>query len=203
MGITERKEREKAGMRRLILDTAMKLFTEDGYEAISMRKIAAVIEYSPASIYTYFADKSDIFFELHNEGFEILFSKQTEVQSISDPAERLVQHGRAYLEFAFENPQYYDLMFIARHPGERIVKNKTWDCGMRSYDLLRKNVQECKNAGFFSLSEVETVAFVLWSSVHGIAALHIRQRLALMELNKDYFNNLISNTLELIRNVIR
>ncbi len=203
MGIPERKEREKSEMRRLILDTAMKLFIEEGYDAVSMRKIASRIEYSPASIYTYFADKQDIFFELHNEGFTKLFRKQTDVQGILDPVQRLLSHGRAYLEFAFENPQYYDIMFIVRHPGERIIKDNTWECGMRSYDLLKRNVSECKNAGYFTNEEVDAVAFILWSTVHGIASLHIRQRLAIMELNKDYFTNLIENTLKLIRNLIR
>lgn len=203
MGITERKEREKAGMQRLILDTAMKLFIDQGYESVSMRKIASIIEYSPASIYTYFPDKSSIFYELHIEGFTRLFRKQTEVQGVMDPAERLLQHGRAYLEFAFENPQYYDLMFIMRTPAEQIVKNKDWEHGMRSYELLKRNVQECRNAGYFKDSTVDSVALMMWAVVHGIAALHIRQRLILMELNASYFEGLIKDSLKNLKNLIR
>jgi AcrR family transcriptional regulator len=70
MGIVERRQREKQQMRRQILDTAMDLFIENGYEEVSIRRIADHIEYSPATIYLYFQDKDDILFVLHEEGFE-------------------------------------------------------------------------------------------------------------------------------------
>ncbi|MBI2419199.1 MAG: helix-turn-helix transcriptional regulator, partial [Ignavibacteriales bacterium] len=57
MGISERKEREKSEMRELVLQTALKLFIDKGYDNVSIRKIANVIEYSPGTIYLYFKDK--------------------------------------------------------------------------------------------------------------------------------------------------
>jgi AcrR family transcriptional regulator len=60
MGIKERKELEKQKMRKLILDNAMKLFLEKGFENITIRHIAEKIEYSPATIYLYFKDKDEI-----------------------------------------------------------------------------------------------------------------------------------------------
>ena len=76
MGIFERKERDKQGMRKLILDSAMSLFLEEGFGNVSIRRIAESIEYSPATIYLYFRDKDEILFALHNEGFEELFRRQ-------------------------------------------------------------------------------------------------------------------------------
>ena len=46
MGITERREREKREVRERILDAARELFARDGYEAVTMRKVADAIEYS-------------------------------------------------------------------------------------------------------------------------------------------------------------
>ena len=89
MGIAERRERDKQTMRRMILDTAMKLFVEDGYEQVSIRKIAENIEYSPATIYLYFKDKDEIFYGLHGEGFDKLLKRQQTTSSIEDPVERL------------------------------------------------------------------------------------------------------------------
>lgn len=203
MGITERKEREKSEMRRAVLEAAMQLFIEDGYEKVSIRKIADKIEYSPASIYTYFEDKGDIFYELHNEGFGKLLVMQQRVQDISDPKERLSAHGRAYLEFAFNNPEYYDIMFIMRSPTEKICKFENWEQGQRSYDILLKNVEECKETGLFDGQDKNAVAFLLWSTVHGIASLHIRQRLSLITLYPAYYENLIENSVAILKSIIR
>ncbi len=70
MGIKERKDLEKQKMRKFILDTAMNLFLEKGFENITIRHIAENIEYSPATIYRYFRDKNEILYTLHREGFE-------------------------------------------------------------------------------------------------------------------------------------
>src|SRR5436190_938449 len=72
MGIKERQERDREAVRRAILDAARDLFVSEGYNNVSMRKIAERIEYSPASIYSYFPSKDDIFFERAEEGFRLL-----------------------------------------------------------------------------------------------------------------------------------
>ena len=122
MGIQERKDREKDVMRRIILDAAIDLFASEGYENVSIRKIAEKIEYSPASIYNYFEDKGSILFELLNDGFDKLYEKQLAVQHIVDTVERFQAHGRAYLDFAREYPHYYNLMFIMHQPMEKIKR---------------------------------------------------------------------------------
>src|ERR1043166_4167468 len=72
MGIKERQERDRESVRRGILDAARELFVSEGYQNVSMRKIAERIEYSPAAIYGYFPSKDDIFFALAEEGFRLL-----------------------------------------------------------------------------------------------------------------------------------
>ena len=61
MGIKQRHERDREAVRRAILDAARDLFVSEGYQNVSLRKIAERIEYSPAAIYGYFAGKDDIF----------------------------------------------------------------------------------------------------------------------------------------------
>ena len=60
MGVHERRAREKKELRQEILDAARDLFLREGYENVSMRKIAEKIEYSPTTIYLYFQDKADL-----------------------------------------------------------------------------------------------------------------------------------------------
>lgn len=176
MGTVTRKAKERLSRRRLILQSAMKLFTREGYENISLRHIAKEIDYSPAAIYRYFKDKNEILHALHTEGFELLYAEQQKVLAIADPVERLQQHGEVYIRFALENPEYYDLMFIVRGPAETIRETKEWEVGLRSYDCLRQNVQACIAAGTLPDIHPDVAAFSLWSHVHGMASLVIRDR---------------------------
>ena len=68
MGIKERQERDREAVRRSILDAARELFVSEGYQNVSIRKVAERIEYSPAAIYSYFPSKDDIFFALAEDG---------------------------------------------------------------------------------------------------------------------------------------
>jgi AcrR family transcriptional regulator len=203
MGITERKDRDKAEMQKIILDAAIQLFINDGYDGVSIRKIASKIEYSPGTIYTYFEDKDSIFYALHIEGFGMLYQKQLSVQSIKNPRERLLAHGKAYIEFALENKQYYDVMFIIKGPEEIIFKKKDWDHGFRSYDLLKRNVDECQAVGIFKGQNTESVAFLLWSVVHGIASLIIRRGIALKNMSNQDNEQTIQDALRVLEAIIK
>jgi AcrR family transcriptional regulator len=176
MGIVERKEKEKLEMQRLILETAKKLFLEQGFEKVTLRSIAEKIEYSPATIYLYFKDKDEILFQLHEAGFNELFKRQQAIAGITNPLERLLKHARIYLQFAVENPEYYDLMFIMRAPVKCIKDEKAWKIGIRSYEVLYKDVAECIDAGLMTSSDPAVATFALWASMHGIASLVIRER---------------------------
>ena len=85
MGVKERQEREREATGRAILDAARDLFVAEGYQNVSIRKIAERIEYSPAAIYSYFPSKDDIFLALAEEGFRMLFdSRRVEREATRD-----------------------------------------------------------------------------------------------------------------------
>ena len=69
MGVKERREREKLETRDKILDAARELFIKQGYDGVSMRMLAQLIEYSPTAIYLHFADKEQLFQELCLQDF--------------------------------------------------------------------------------------------------------------------------------------
>lgn len=176
MGISDRKEREKKKMRGLILKTAMKLFLEEGFENVTLRRIAENIEYSPAAIYLYFKDKDEILYAIHEIGFERLYKQQQTTLSIKNPWKRLKKHGSLYIKFALENLEYYDLMFIMRGPAKKIKEKEEWEIGLRSFEFLKKNINECMKAGYLSKANLDVAAFAFWSLTHGIASLVIRER---------------------------
>src|SRR5436190_10555635 len=114
MGVAERKERHKEELKKEILEAAKSLFTQGGYDATSIRNIAEKIEYSPATIYLHYKDRDEIMHALHQEGFKMLVSYLSVIGTIADPFERLKAMGRAYIKFAMENPDMYDLIFVLK-----------------------------------------------------------------------------------------
>ena len=163
-------------MRALVLDTAKKLFLNEGYEKVTIRRIAEQIEYSPATIYLYFKDKDEILFNLHEQGFNELYKCQQSISGIADPMERLRRHAQLYLQFAVENPEYYDLMFIMRAPVKCIKDEKAWTIGMRSFEMLKNDVRGCMDSGQMRKADLDAATFSLWASMHGISSLIIRER---------------------------
>ena len=184
MGTTERRIREKRNMQDIILKTAMKLFLKKGFEKVTIRRIADAIEYSPATIYLYFTGKDEILFALHEQGFEELHKLQQAVLSIKDPVERLRRLGRVYITFALEKPEYYDLMFIMRRPIRKFMEDAEWTAGRRSYEILKKTVEDCIEAEYLPEGNLDIVTFSVWSLVHGIVSLIIRGRCSMFPQEK-------------------
>jgi AcrR family transcriptional regulator len=172
MGTAERKARERGEVRGAILAAARRVLLAEGWDAVSIRRIAGEVEYSPGALYLYFEDKQALLAALQEEGFAELRRRQAAVDGVRDPVRRLLRHGEAYLAFALEHPETYDLMFVlpegARLPGAE---------GAASYQLLRDHVAACVRAGRLA-GEVEPLAHALFGLVHGLASLAIRSRRA-------------------------
>lgn len=186
MGISERKAKEKEELKSLILRAAKKLFVEKGIEQTTIRNIANEIEYSVGTVYVYFKDKNEILNALHSQGFMQLGGDMKVLHNVSDPMERVKAIGRVYLQFAIENPDMYDLMFNMKAPIECLEPEDKgeWSEGKRTFDILRANVGQCMEAGHFKGHEQESLSFVLWSVVHGMASLHISERIKGVDLQE-------------------
>ena len=178
MGIVARKEKQKQEIRSLILEESMKLFVEEGFSKVSVRKIAERIQYSPTTLYLYFKDKNEILFYCCESGFKKMLEQNIALALISDPIERLHQMGVNYLNFGLEYPEYYDLMFIQEAPMSALIDmGAGWSSGDQALEALKMIVQDAMDKGLLFPAKVETVAMAVWSMVHGLVSLAIRQRL--------------------------
>ena len=186
MGTAERKAKEKEELKALILRAAQKLFVEKGIEQTTIRNIATAIEYSVGTVYVYFKDKNEILHELHTQGFRQLGGEMRVLFNVSDPMERLKALGRVYLQFAIENPDMYELMFSMKAPMEFLesLHKENWNEGKATFDALRSTVNDCIQKGHFIGHQLEPLSFMIWSTVHGMASLHISQRVKGVNLEK-------------------
>jgi AcrR family transcriptional regulator len=175
MTVATRKQREKEEMRQLILDASRSIFLEKGYYQTSIRTIAEKIEYSPGTIYLYFKEKDEIFHALHEEGFRKLVALMQPLQFVEDPFERLKAMGRIYMDFARNNKDFYDLMFIMQAP-MNVEDHDQWAMGDNALEHLKNVLRDCQAAGRFTGYDIEYLSFYIWSSMHGMCALYCRDR---------------------------
>jgi AcrR family transcriptional regulator len=178
MSTAERKAREKEALKALILKGAKKLFLEKGIEQTTIRNIADEIDYSVGTVYVYFKDKNAILHDLHSIGFQELGGYFKELFAIEDPMERLKKIGHVYIKFALENSEMYDLMFNLKAPMEFLESSEKegWNEGVETFNSLKTTVEQCMERGHFTGHIAEPLSFMMWSLVHGMCCLEIRQR---------------------------
>ncbi|HZT38425.1 MAG TPA: TetR/AcrR family transcriptional regulator [Bryobacteraceae bacterium] len=176
MGVQERRARQRQELRQEILEAARDLFVREGFENVSMRKVADRIEYSPTTIYLYFQDKADL---LDSVCVETLAKLDARLQALrdatSDPLERLKRGFRAYVEFGLEYPNDYRVAFLTefKASAEPPRELRCRAMGQKTFDHLRTGVAECIRQGIFAPRDVEAVSQSLWAAMHGITSLFI------------------------------
>jgi AcrR family transcriptional regulator len=176
LGTRERREREREELRTKILDAARELFANEGYEAVTLRKIAARIEYSPTAIYLHFKDKEAVLREICDADFGALAEVFAAIARIADPRQRLVATGNAYAEFGLSHPNHYRLMFMTPHPP--FTEESRLEHGnpeQDAYAFLRGILAEAQDAGRLrpGLGDLELLTQTTWAALHGVISLEI------------------------------
>jgi AcrR family transcriptional regulator len=201
MGVQERREREKKELRQEILDAARDLFVREGFENVSMRKIAEKIEYSPTTIYLYFKDKADLLDCIVEETFARLVRKGVQLdQSGLDPLERLERGLRSYIEFGLKHPNHYRVTFMMQHElanPEQCVRARAM--GEQAFANLLGAVERCAQHGLIETSDATCTAQILWATIHGLTSLLItKPQFAWAERTK-LIDTLLENALHGLR----
>lgn len=181
MGIAERREREREALRTQILEAARDILSEQGLDALSMRAIAERIEYSPATIYLYFRDKTELIHQVIREGFQRLHEytlAEMEQVAAEGPLAEYKAMGRAYARFALENTAYFRVMF-------ELPAVAQMDCGCPEpedgvpateepgFASVVRVVQCASDQGLISLGDVFRGAMIGWGLVHGLTSLYL------------------------------
>ena len=197
MGIKERQERDREAVRRAILDAARELFVAEGFQHVSIRKIAERIEYSPAAIYSYFASKDDIFLALAAEGFHRLDEKVRAAMNTDNPIENVRACWWAFYEFSQEHTAYFELMFVDRSVPRITQQWEGFEFLQQMLTHAVSAIQRAIDAGQFPATLSPNAAMhMLWASLIGPAVVGNRHRLASGEdydaLARDVLNATIA-----------
>jgi len=164
MSIAERRERQRAERYELILATACELAEAEGWEAVTTRRLAELIDYSQPVLYSHFKGKADIMAAVAIRGFEELAARlrMSKANAASEP-ELLRNVCAAYLDFGRSRPVIYEAMFV--------LPTRIKFASEETPPALRAAFAELVAALGPNRAMPETLAEVLWSALHGMALL--------------------------------
>ncbi|MCG5434299.1 TetR/AcrR family transcriptional regulator [Mycobacterium sp. MYCO198283] len=162
MATTDRRERERAARRRLILTAARTLAEAEGWDAVTTRRLSTEIEYSQPVLYKHFAGMDEIAAAIAREGFGELADA---LRKARIRGEALTETARAYLDFAYDNPALYDAMFT-RATTLRFAEGDTPPELAAAFAELRRAVEPVADD-----RDADALTEVLWAALHGLVSL--------------------------------
>jgi AcrR family transcriptional regulator len=166
MTTEDRRARERAARRQLIVDTARQVAEAEGWDAVTTRRLSTEIEYSQPVLYKHFSGMDQVASAVAVDGFaelgRLLQAARTEAQT---PDDALTRIAHAYLDFARGNPAVYDAMFTARTT-LHFAEPDTPPQLVAAFDELREAVSAIANG-----DDADTLTEVFWAALHGLVSL--------------------------------
>lgn len=177
MGVKERRAKQRGQLRQVILDAARDILVREGYEGLSMRKVADQIDYSPTAIYLHFEDRDDLVFCVCEE---LMAGLVRELQAVAerhaDPLVALKKGLRRYVDFGRQHPQHYQATFGMPHGRDPQKDARYLEPGtmsMQAFGFLPRLVAECVKQKKLAKVDVHAASCALWAGIHGITSLLI------------------------------
>ena len=177
MGVKERRERQKQATRDGILSAALQIAKTEGWAAVTIRHVAALIEYSPPIIYEYFVNKDALLAELQGHGFALLFAAVQEAGAEKgDARERVLRVSDAYLRFAYEQPELYQLMH--GRDSASVPLEKTFPLATLGAVIVQDCLEDWAATQKVVLPDPEAAVETAWGLLHGLVSVEMLGRIS-------------------------
>jgi AcrR family transcriptional regulator len=165
-------------LREEIIDVSKELLLKDGFSKISMRKIANRVNVTATSIYLHFENKDDLLLTLIEESIQNLNKALMEAMNPSlDPIQQLEELAGAYIKYALENPQEYEIIYMVRPEEMPKYPKEKFQEVRQTYELLSGIIQNGKDKELFEVDNPLISAYTLWAQIHGVVTVVLNKRL--------------------------
>lgn len=185
-----RSEKEISAFKEEILDAALGIIIAEGFERLSMRKIASKLGLTATALYSYYRNKDELYFYIRIRGFELLHERFANALSFSKkPYEKIRACIKEYIRFGKEYPDYYEVMFLSRSvpkfldcigtPLEEVARREK-ETALRPFLLIAKEIAAHAS---IDIRKARYLTIRLWTELNGIVSL-LNSRL-LREVEED------------------
>ncbi len=161
-----RRLRARTDAQRAILDATEAILVEEGYEAVSMRRLAARCGYTAPTIYHHFGDKPRLIDALLEERFRRLLAQLVRLPAVADPLEQLRRQAHFFVRFAQRNPTHYRLMATPRPNGAGSPPAME-----EVREVLLRPLRALVARGQLAVPDEETAGQAIWCLLHGLISL--------------------------------
>lgn len=170
-----RRDAERGALRSAILAAAGEVFLESGFEAFSMRQVAARIGYSATTIYHHFLNKEELLKAVLEQAFARFEEATLKVlEDEMDPSRRMGALGKAYVRFGVAHPVLYQLMYL-RRPAANEGEPLACSSASPTYRALQEGVRRGIETGLLPSIDSQALSDWMWATVHGLVMLGITE----------------------------
>jgi len=170
MSISDRKTLHKTKVKQAILDFAEQVASQEGWEAVTMRRISAKIQYALPVIYTHFKNKEAIISSLASKGFVILFNQlDSAVQTNPNPVQSSLELALTYLNFAKTHKALYQAMY--GQDGISSFLNGNLNEGEKVFDFILDHLNQLVEKNSAKIPNTHAATKLIWATLHGLIAL--------------------------------
>lgn len=169
MKIKQRKDIEKEEFKSLIFDIATEILLREGYENLSIRKIAKAAGYSPGSLYYYFDNKAEIISMIYEENVNRISEQMMKVQlDTKNPEKTLGEILKIFINLTLETPEHYRAVFM------NDIEELRDKFGMLSEDNVIPNLLNLINVGIengrFKNADAAITSQLIWVYTNGLVS---------------------------------
>ncbi len=187
-------ETDVADFRERLCEVATDIYVAKGPDGLNMRELAAQLGVSAMTPYRYFKDKDEILSAIRARAFNRFADKlEAALARTGSPPERSQAVGRAYVQFALEQPCCYRLMFDLSAPRLAPLP-ELFAAERRARATMTDHVRLMVKEGYYQ-GDPELIGPVLWSGVHGVVTLHLAGKLA----EGGEFETILAETMRVLR----
>ncbi len=188
---TPRSAQDVEAVKMQIIEGAKLIICKDGFNQLSMRKLASELGMTAANIYNYYANKDEIYLGVQTAGFAMLQMRfHNVVQQYDSPEKMLEEFVREYLDFGMNNPDYYEVMLGSNTPkyadyvGTDLEKAALAE-KQTALAVANMTTKVIMDVSGFSKKEATYKSIQTWTALHGVVSLHNNRVLQEMDLDLD------------------
>ncbi len=158
-----------------ILTRACELYLEGGAEAVSMRRLARDLGVTAPALYRHYHSREEMLLDVVAEAYRRLSERLYDALSGRTPAQRLYLAGQAYLDFALDQPKYYEMLYTPAHTlGAEEFPDQVTEQVASVGRFFNDRVRECMDAGLLQPLDPADVSVTLWAHAHGLISIYLR-----------------------------
>jgi len=197
-----------------ILIKALDVIVSEGFEALTMRRLAREIGMTAPNIYNYFSNKDEIYITLMIRGFEKLsLAIDQEMATASDPYESARAFMQTYIKFGLENNSYYEIMFTSSSPKYKdyvgttleSLSSQEHEVSMSLAMLALKVIQNIAvdKDRQIGVEKTKFIMTTLWSLLHGMVGLYNSQNIFYVVDNAEaLYSSIIESVMDQVDSLV-